>query len=607
MKKKLKKLLAVMLACVMALSCTVFAGATAPSYDGVNMLNGEGEVNPEDTGDAADSSNVQTKYAGGSAQGIARSEGPLPADPIRLELPTVGARTLDMILDPHGLIKATNAARYSNNEDVTVDFAPDTTLYFLSTVSGDARYFSDETQKLTITNKSNLPVGVDVTLRVDKGLVNGDDFDFDFVATPEELAEAEGAAMYLALKHGDDDALNAVAAYDGGENGDEYNDIYNPPTVEIANTDALYAYIGSDVDTAAGGYPKATFQWARAAGEDDEALAEIDDVTKADFIGAIAPTSTITVAYAAAVTDDPATTDADETAPAKLTIAAASIGDYEAEIIADGIAGKNEIVNTSRDVPVTVRYYVEGEDGAEDTDVAFVYFVIKAEALEQSLTAGTVATLAVTKGDDEFSSEGWAYAKFTESVDYLPEAYVKGWDANGYYWAFVEDVLNEDGGDAKLESWGHGDIEDPPEADAYPSLSFSVVGSINGTDAKTSPWDNHGDTIALDLIWDVFAVEGEVGLAGDAPAITAVTKATGTTSSKGKATITFTPGTEDYAGYAPSAFLADGAEVEEGLVSTTETTAVVQTKDVRNATAFKLRFADANGKTFDVAITDPLW
>jgi hypothetical protein len=211
-------------------------------------------------------------------------------------------------------------------------------------------------------------------------------------------------------------------------------------------------------------------------------------------------------------------------------------------------------------------------------------------------------TLVVTKPDEvSFSAEGWGSAKFTESVAYLPEAYVEGWDENGYYWAFVEEAEDED-----LTAWGHPGME-APEADAYPSLSFSVVGSINGTDAKTSPWDNHGDTIALDLIWDVFAVEGEVGLAGDAPAIASVTKATGNTSSKGKATITFTPGTEDYAGYAPSAFLADGAEVEEGLVSTTETTAVVQTKDVRNATAFKLRFADANGKTLDVAITAPLW
>lgn len=637
MKRKWTKLLAVMLAGVMALSCTVFAsagGVTEP-YANVNPLNGEGSVEPSDTGDSVvteiptdgditdTSQKVEMKYAGGSAKGQSRSEGPLPVDPIRLELPTVAARTLDMILDPHGLINRTGMARYGG-ENVT--FSPNTTLYFLKSVGetedGDPTYeYGDETQALTITNKSNLPVGVDVTLRVDKGLVTSatDDFDITFVTSKEDLTSAEDAQMYLALKKGD--STYAVASYE------EDSTIINPPTVDVPTAtasgaelfDAIAATAPTGLTDAYNTYPKATFQWAKAVAadaeeeeEEEEAtpssmLPDVADATKNAFITGLADAGkTIVVTYAAAVAAAAATesTPAVEAVPAKFTIAAADVGAYKAEVIVDGVV-TNTVTNTTRDVNVTVRYYEEGdpdeEPPTEDVDVGYVYFVIKSGALT-GRTAGNAVTLTVKKDTTAIDADDMGYAGFTSSLEKPEGAYVEAWDAaGGYYWAFVEDCTP-----TQLESWGHKDAEAPTK---YPSLSFSIIGSINGALNQASPWDGHGDKVKLDLIWDVFAVEGEIEetptVNGNKAKITSVTPATGVTTSKGKATINFTPGDGDYEGYVPTALVAGDTLVPVDAASTA-TSAVVQTKDVRDATTFALRF-ELDDDSYDVPITEALW
>ncbi|MBQ6987339.1 MAG: hypothetical protein IJQ25_10180, partial [Oscillibacter sp.] len=230
MKKAWKKLLATMLAGVMALSCVVTAGATEPS-----KTDGVGGVDPEETGVVVPATpKSQTKYAGGNATGSSRTEGKLPVDPVRIELPTINAKTLDMIIDPFGLINRTGAARYES-ADVAVEFQKDTPLYFLNSIGdnpaaeddedapGTLYKFTDETQALTVTNKSHVPVGLDVTLRVNKN-----DSVFKFVDSKDALeAETEGAAMFLALKSGEDiydvKDLTATAA-DEDEDEEEEED-----------------------------------------------------------------------------------------------------------------------------------------------------------------------------------------------------------------------------------------------------------------------------------------------------------------------------------------------------------------------------------------------
>lgn len=598
MKKLLHKWLAMTLACVMALSCATFAAASDP-----NPLNGEGQVAPSTTGAAVivssttsggttqsgDTQKVETKYAGGSAQGASRSEGPLPADPIRLELPTVGAKTLDMILDPHGLINRTGMARYSNETGKTTTFKEDTTLYFLNSItSGGAVYnYTDETQALTITNKSNLPVGVDVTLRVDKGASSTASGDvFEFVDDRDSLSTASGddALMYLALKKGDD--TYEVEDYDTAEDGDT---IYALPTATISSADNFYAYIGATepttpLDVADSNYNQVTFQWAKVVSGDE--LVELVDTEQRDFISALGANGKKIELETTASGDE---IDITATAPSAA---------YKVEVAPEAIT------NTSRDINVAVRYYKVS--GSTETDVAFVYFVVKAGAIgAAALGANASGEILVEQGENDIEVDGdelaIGVAKFHTVLSKPVGAYVEGWDANGYFWSFVETTSSGD-----LVKWGHEDATAPT---SYPAVSFSIVGAINGVKDKASPWDGQGSLTKLDLIWDVFAVdadaEGEDGGGANAgkATITGVTAATGTTSSTRNATISYTAGTGDYADYNPTVLVygSDTIEVTAGSGSVT-----VNTRYIRDATTFALRFSNGTD-SYDVPITDALW
>lgn len=587
MKKLLHKWLAMTLACVMALSCVTFAAAAAgpapyqppddyyepytdDSNDGnsaMSFVDGVGNVNPVVTGTEVTTSSggniageltqeVETKYASGGTKGISRSEGPLPADPIRLELPTVGVRTLDMILDPHKLIQATNAARYSNEDGYKATFSGDA-LYFLNSVtSGDTAFeygYTDTTQNLTITNKSNLPVGVDLTLRVDKGLISGDTFDFDFVDDKDSLSTASGdtlAQMYLSLQTinsgGAVDIQKAVKKY-GSTDDDKVKPL---PTATVHSGDDLVGIIGATTpdtpyDIANSQYKdKVTFQWAKVSSGDS--FGEIAMSEKEAFLTALGGSgNTITV------TDGD--TEAATTSGDKLTVDVQALTGYKSE------ATPKTITNAARDVNVSVRYYKEAN--SVQTDIAFVYFVIKANELPTG-TSGKIVRITVAKSaDPDEPTTDMGYAAIRTTLAKPVDAYVKGYDATnetGYYWAFVESTSSGD-----LTLWEQQDlIGFKPD---YPSVTFNITGAINGVPegVKKSAWDGHGDKIKLNLIWDVFAVDddAEVGggggnsVTGTPPTVTATTKPSGTGTSVRKLVLTWTNGTDDYADYAPSTTL----------------------------------------------------
>ena len=556
-----KKLLALLLTLAMALSCVVSAGAsTVP----VSMMDGVGTVDPStegeaiinDTTDPNHTQQTQTKYASGTADGRARSEGPLPTDPIRLELPTVNANVLNMILDPHGLINKTGAARYGGAG--AVSFANDTALYFLQSVSSGGEYtYGKSSQEMTVTNKSNLDVGLDVTLLVNKG-----DSEFDFAASEEDLKDAEGATMYLALqKDGSDFPVAAVASGD---------DVYEDLTISIGSGDTLEPFIDATTpaeaayDSTVSGdkqYPKVAFQWAKTEAEDAEGnpvTVDVDNDTKEEFIGAFAG-YTFALGYAAnggtrsIISGDAVTTlsgDAIQfdagTVPTDYTVT----------------ANPAEIMDTANDVNVTVTFSKEG------SDIGYAYFVVTAGAIGGA-SDGNSATFsfdALTSNTRDVDGQ----ANFVDTIPMTDGAYVNGWNEDGgYIWAFVEDYMGDNAtvtsGDELLASWGHDDATVPS---GYASISFNLYGSINtpAEDAKTSVWDGQGHDITLDLIWDVFEIKGDVAGAegggdrvrGTAPKVV-VTKAsagTGTTGANSRTlTLTWTKGDGGYADYKPSTSL----------------------------------------------------
>jgi hypothetical protein len=181
--KRVKKLLALALAGIMVLSCTIFASATSPATD----------------------------YTGGTEQGQGVFESVLPDGRVRIVLPTFSSGVYNMILDPHSLIKQTGGSRYigsgstaptfegpSWDEEPTED-NPRVYLYFHnSQVNGVEPEFnySSKSDTADVVNKSSFPVDLKVSVEVEKGLAGSS---FDLVGK-DEVATADGAAMYLGLE-----------------------------------------------------------------------------------------------------------------------------------------------------------------------------------------------------------------------------------------------------------------------------------------------------------------------------------------------------------------------------------------------------------------------
>lgn len=116
-------------------------------------------------------------------------------------IPESGDTTFNYILDPTGVIKATQAEKYSN-----ATFADGKTVYFANqpTTEGGSVSYSDVSDTLTITNKSTMAVNVAVkaTVKAVDGITMVESGTFEGSDT--------AAKLYLALK--DVDSANAEKA-----------------------------------------------------------------------------------------------------------------------------------------------------------------------------------------------------------------------------------------------------------------------------------------------------------------------------------------------------------------------------------------------------------
>lgn len=217
-------------------------------------------------------------YSEDSADGKVSNEGGMPDDVINVVVPTQAMTTeaFDLYLDPHELLKATSGARYATTsggvlQDVTL--TGDAKVYFKTADNT----FSNESKALTIMNKSNVKVGVDLEVAVDK-----DDNSFTFVDSAEAVTSAEGAAIYLAVKSGTktgavsdtagDDGMNVGTVETSVDTGSWYDMVWHSDPTQEDPKAGYYSYdmkadiASADPDVT---FQKITFSLTSAINSDD--------------------------------------------------------------------------------------------------------------------------------------------------------------------------------------------------------------------------------------------------------------------------------------------------------------------------------------------------
>ena len=522
MKNHVKKLLSVILAGAMAFSLTV--GAFAEE---------EGEVDAP--------ANV-TEFGAGSKdsiEGSSDNQGNIPIDPIEIVLPTALPGMFNITLDPHGLINKTDAAVYKTGDDAetTFDFSEDH-LYFATSQETGAdgkltKHFSGTSQSLTVKNLSHLPVNVDLSLDVDRG-----DSPFNFVATKEALAEAEGAAMYLALVSGD--TTKAVA---------------DPESVApVATVNDPSGYLNAEADAPVLAF---TIDEADAPAEDAEdseieAYTQLKNLT--DTLKAALPDLKVSVSYVAADGDDPAAIVATVEGIASDSGIKATASPADDGVIAIAIT------NDDADVDV----------GAIGINVVEPADTMSADGEAAEITFKIPVANAEIKTAISMKEDAYIYANIASLED--PSVVTVPVTTKGYYWKQVEE-----------------------DEDKYPAISFNLVGDINSDPEveegkefePMTAWDNisvvdgeNESTINFVLTWDVKAYDktekrdygdgaenGPKQLQGQPPEITKTTKSTTTSKT---ITITWKAGTEDYAVYEPDAKMttSNGKELTMTIAKT---------------------------------------
>lgn len=139
---------------------------------------------------------------GGNLEGTGSVEGVVDKEVFKVELPTVSTNdtTFDFIMDPQGLIEATNGAAYEG-----LKFESGATVYFANSVSGND--YTSTSEDLKITNKSTMEVNVslEATVAAVEGLTMAEDADF--------AADDKEAKLYLAISDGTNtEAITTEAA-----------------------------------------------------------------------------------------------------------------------------------------------------------------------------------------------------------------------------------------------------------------------------------------------------------------------------------------------------------------------------------------------------------
>lgn len=144
----------------------------------------------------------------GGLGGNGTIEGVVKKDVFKVVLPTLdesNATIFDYKMDPQGLIKATDGAKYTDTE-----FADGASVYFQNADADSKKQYSATSEKLTITNKSTMAVNVTLTARVDEvpGLTMAESGTFEATDTATKL--------YLALIGGEGTSAQTKAITTSG-------------------------------------------------------------------------------------------------------------------------------------------------------------------------------------------------------------------------------------------------------------------------------------------------------------------------------------------------------------------------------------------------------
>jgi hypothetical protein len=633
MKKKMRKLWAVLLAVAMVFSLATTALATGD--------------------DPADDDEITTVYGApngdglpysGGTSGGSKSEGPLPDDPVEVVLPTIPApisngdnttagegggggdggdgatseaTIFDIILDPHGLINETDAARYAEN-GITKEFAENQRLYFLKSWGDTTRNYDGESYPLTITNKGRQPINVDLSLNftygeglAEKPFVLVDDAALLEAAEDEDdtATRPDDAAMWLALKVGTgDDAIispvkdPSVIPYDTDEDGladaeAAVEEAMNTPVIYVTgNGDYIAAPTSETVDDEVVVTPSVSFGWG------DDA----DETVMADIMANLESLK-VTVSYAAPedvpAVDDPTTADVDESqgdpehidASYRLTGAFTNTYDFsDVDPITE--AGEGSISITGKDDNASKTYAtisinflapnirtmkVNDDDAGKNTDQTINF---------KAPVAGTIVHTAIE------ALEG-AYTKAWMNPNGESANTTQGITSAGYYWKINEDLDDAD----------------------FPTLSFKLLGNIND-DVLWDALDTEPG-VTFELVWDIMqrkTVNSNVAYGnGEVEEITAggggnntptepegqkptisYNKTTSSTSGK-VLTITWVNGDGDYADFTPS-------EVVETTVSNKQLTMTKTTTATGGTLKLSAAYSQLSaGDTINVTFTDP--
>ena len=141
-------------------------------------------------------------YGGGSVSGaVVANTGAVPSDVIEIEMPTERTGMFDFIIDPNGVIAMSGASLYKKQYGSDVTFG-DGKLFFqnVTTSEDGSRHisYSKRSDALIVTNRSNVPLDVTVSLEVDKG-----GYSFQFADTSDfkdaNGGDINGDAIYMAL------------------------------------------------------------------------------------------------------------------------------------------------------------------------------------------------------------------------------------------------------------------------------------------------------------------------------------------------------------------------------------------------------------------------
>lgn len=194
------------------------------------------------------------------------------SDVVRVILPTDAIEIFDFILDPQGLIQATNGAAYEGNT-----FEKDATLFFKRTDEDAQENYSSTSDAVKVANKGLTPVDVVVAAKIATSSVEGFAMSDD-----REFTDDTRASLYLALTDGettvpimvDEEASLSISIPAASEDGEGEN-IYSFWLTGASNSKGDWSRLKEIA-------PEVTVTWEVTSNE-TEAVSEEEDPPENDM------------------------------------------------------------------------------------------------------------------------------------------------------------------------------------------------------------------------------------------------------------------------------------------------------------------------------------